>query len=142
VSESYEIIIAGFGLPGRSVARAMAVQKKSYCVIEMNTKTVESCIAAGMPMIAGDAKEPEVLRQAGIESARVLVVAVPNDEAALDILLAAKAINPDLRVIVRCAFTSAGFKALQAGASEVVIAEQVVAEHLTRAVMQAHPSHS
>jgi CPA2 family monovalent cation:H+ antiporter-2 len=139
---AFEIIIAGFGLPGRSVARAMAEQKKSYCVIELNPKTVESCVAAGMPMIAGDAKEPDVLRRAGIESARVLVVAVPNDDASLEILRAAKAINPDVRVIVRCAFTSAGFKALQAGASEVVIAEQVVAEHLTRAVLQGHPSHS
>ncbi|HWB52905.1 MAG TPA: NAD(P)-binding protein [Tepidisphaeraceae bacterium] len=139
---SPEIIIAGFGLPGRSVARAMAGQKKSYCVIEMNTKTVESRIAANMPMIAGDAKDPEVLRKAGIESARVLVVAVPNDDAALEILRSAKSINPDVRVIVRCAFTSAGFKALQAGASEVVIAEQVVAEQLTRAVLQGHPSHS
>ena len=142
MSGPFEIIIAGFGLPGRSVARTLDNQKKNYCVIEMNPATVDNCAAAGVHIIAGDAKEPEVLRRAGVDTARMLVVAVPNDESALAILHAAKALNPSLRIIVRCAFTSTGFKALQAGASEVVIAEQVVAERLSQAVTQGHPSHS
>jgi voltage-gated potassium channel Kch len=142
VSEAFEFIIAGFGVPGRQVAEALHAQKRSFCVIEMNPKTVQNCMAGGVHIIAGDASQADVLRQAGIETARALVVAVPNDEAALEILRAARNINPAVRVIVRCNFSSTGIQALRWGASEVVVAEQVVGQHLTEALMRGHQSHS
>jgi voltage-gated potassium channel Kch len=142
VSEPFEFIIAGFGVPGRQVAEALCAQKRSFSVIEMNPKTVMNCTAGGVHIIAGDASQPEVLRQAGIETARALVVAVPNDEAALEILRTAKSVNPAIRVVVRCSFSSTGIQALKWGASEVVVAEQVVGQHLTEALIHGHQSHS
>lgn len=134
---SPDIIIAGFGLPGRSVATALDSQGCAYCIIEMNPETVSRCLVAGVPIIAGDAGDPEVLERAGIKAARLLVVAVPNEEASLGIVRMAKSLNPKVHIIARCVFTSGGLQALQSGADEVVIAEQVVAEHLRRAVLES-----
>jgi CPA2 family monovalent cation:H+ antiporter-2 len=142
VSGGCEIIIAGFGVPGRLVAEALKAQHRSFCVIEMNPRTVNSCTAGGLNMLAGDARDPEVLRQAGIESARMLIIAVPIDESALQILQAAKQVHPSIRVVVRCNFTSTGMQALQLGATEVVIAEQIVGERLVQALSHATHSHS
>lgn len=140
--EGCEFIIAGYGVPGRQVADALKAQGRTFCVIEMNPKTVTSCTAGGVHIVEGDAKNQEILLQAGIENARALVIAVPNDEAALDILRSAKAVNPGIRVVVRCNFTSTGLQALRMGASETVIAEQVMGQHLVEALMRGHHSHS
>ena len=136
MTDKSDIIIAGFGLPGRSVAKALDAQGKRYCVIELNAQTVQRCATSGVRIIGGDARSPEILKDAGIEGAKLLVVAVPDEEASLEIVRVAKGMNPGVRIIARCVFTSGGLKALQAGASEVVVAEQVVAEHLMRVVLE------
>ena len=143
MSEAYEFIIAGYGVPGRHVAEALQAQKRSFCVIELNPKTVRqlhgrrSAHYRWRRIAAGDSSPGRDSRRLG-----PLVIAVPNDEAAFDILRAAKSVNPAIRAVVRCNFSSTGMQALKAGASEVVIAEQVVGQQLTRALMPGHQSHS
>ena len=130
----HHVIIAGFGVPGRSVAELLHSHDVSYCVIELNPSTVDRCAKGGEHIIGGDAREPEVLRTAGIEKATVFVVAVPDEQAALDITKQAHLMNPATRIITRCHFTSKGFEARALGAAKVVIAEQVVAQALFKTV--------
>ncbi len=130
-------MIVGYGLPGRSVAEALHGRGVSFCVIELNPAVVARCTLGGVHMIHGDARDPAVLRSAGIEQALIVAVCVPSDEAAVGIIEAARAINPDIQIVARANFTSSGLRAFRAGADGVVVAEQCVAFECARQVTAA-----
>lgn len=125
-------IIAGYGLPGRAVAQVFRSRQQPYCIIELNPATVERCEKGGTPIIEGDCRNPEVLKQAGIDSAAMILILIPNDKAAIEATIEARRLNPNIHIITRCHYTSSGIDARANGANEVVVAEQIVAEELTR----------
>lgn len=128
------VIIAGFGVPGRVVADLLEARGLPFCVIELNPSTCERCQRARVPIIAGDVTDPQVLMNAGIDHASMFVVAIPDEKSALAATRNARELNPHIKIITRCHFTSAGFEARKRGADDVVIAEQVVAEELAAVV--------
>ena len=131
------IIIVGFGLSGRSTVNNVIEQNVSYAVIETNEATVDRCTKGGLNIIFGDARDPEILKQAGIERATDLAITVPVDEIVLAVIDQVKRLNSRARIIARCTFVSDGMEATQRGADEVVVAEQVVATEFGRAINAA-----
>jgi voltage-gated potassium channel len=125
-------IIAGFGVPGRVAADWLAEHGTPFCVVELNPTTVTRCGKYGVPIIAGDVNDEAILCQAGIERASTLILAVPNDQAVLSAITIARRLNPNIAVIARCNFISAGLQATRLGAREVIVAEQAVANELLR----------
>jgi voltage-gated potassium channel Kch len=127
-------IIAGFGLPGRQVADQLHELGKSFCVIELNPATVQRCSKIDVPIISGDCSDPAVLLRAGIGHAKLFVIAIPNERAAVEATVQARRLNPSLRIITRCHYTSLGIEARAKGADEVIVAEQCVAAELSRMI--------
>jgi monovalent cation:H+ antiporter-2, CPA2 family len=136
-SNARHVIIVGFGVAGRSVVNNVIERGVSYTVIETNTATVSRCAPSGLNIIQGDARHPAILRRAGIERATDVAVTVPNDRIALEILQQARLLNPTARIIARCTFVSSGMEALNKGADETVVAEQVVAAEFGRVIAAA-----
>jgi monovalent cation:H+ antiporter-2, CPA2 family len=128
------VVVVGFGVPGRSVAELATTRHAQLCVIESNEHTVKRCANAGPRMVLGDARNPEVLQQAEIARATLVVVAIPDQEAALQITRLAREMNKTTKIVTRCHYTSVGFEARSAGADEVVVAEQVVANEIAAIV--------
>jgi Trk K+ transport system NAD-binding subunit len=120
-------IIAGFGVPGRRVAEILESRGTPYTVIETNPATVNRAGKPGRQLVCGDASDEQILRQAGIETAMLLVIAIPDESAALAATRLARQLNPAIRIITRTHYTSVGMEARHLGANEVVIAEQAVA---------------
>lgn len=85
-------------------------------------------------MLNGDVLSEMTLLDAGIKDAVLLVLAIPDDQICLQAVQLARRINPSIRIIARCGFTSAGMAAMAHGAEEAVIAEQVVARELADVV--------
>lgn len=137
--QGQHVVIAGFGLSGRACANALLARGISICVIELNSETVERCQAGGLQIIAGDATDSEVLKQAGIERATEVAVTIPDDQAALLVVAQARKMNPRAHIVARCSFVSGGMEATRCGANEVVVAEQVVASEFGR-VMRELPA--
>jgi CPA2 family monovalent cation:H+ antiporter-2 len=133
---SGHVIVAGFGVPGRVVADLLESRGIKYCVIELNPSTCERCQLSGVPIHAGDVTNPDVLREAHIDTAAMFIVAIPDEKAALEATRQARLLNPTVKIITRCHFTSAGFEAKRFGADDVVIAEQVVATELAAVVSE------
>jgi monovalent cation:H+ antiporter-2, CPA2 family len=129
-STSPHVIVAGFGVPGRAVVEMLHDAGISYCIVELNRATVERCEKFGEHIIEGDVVEADVLRQAGIERATIVVIAIPNDQAALIATKLARSLNPTTRIVTRCHFTSKGLEAKMLGADEVIVEEQAVAKEL------------
>jgi voltage-gated potassium channel Kch len=128
------VIIVGFGLSGRTAANAVIEHGISYCVIETNEETVQRCERGGLHSLFGDARAPEIVRQAGRERATDVTVTVPADQITLEVVEQARKLNSTAKIIARCTFVSGGIEAHRRGADDVVIAEQVVATEFGRVV--------
>ena len=94
-------IICGYGRIGTQVVAEFEDHKVSYVVIDQTEEALERIRAEGRLHIEGDASKEEILKQAGIERARGLISAVDSDERAVYIVLAARALNPNLYIVAR-----------------------------------------
>lgn len=138
------VIIAGFGVGGRFIAEYLREQQTQFVVVEMNPGTCEIQRSLGVHVIEGDIAQEPVLRRAGIGTASVLALAIPDEAAALRATETANAIRPEIHIIASTRYTSTGLEALQKGADEVIVAEQAVAQEFYRRIdrfMQRRQKH-
>ena len=103
ISEPQEapVIIAGFGRYGQIVARVMLTQDIPTTVLDHSVEILEIARAFGYRVFYGDATRLDLLRIAGAEHARVLVVAVDDPEQSLKIATLARKHFPQLQVVAR-----------------------------------------
>jgi CPA2 family monovalent cation:H+ antiporter-2 len=137
VSESSvqpHVIVCGFGVPGRVVVDLLEPHHISLCIIELNASTVERCADLKECMIQGDARDPAVLESAGISRATLVVIAIPDEIAALEVTKQARKLNSTCRIITRCHYQSKGLEAMARGATEVVVSEMVVAQEMAKMI--------
>lgn len=114
------IIIVGFGLNGRNVARAARIAGIPYIIIEMNPETVRRERKEGERIIFGDATSEEVLKYAGIKKARTMVVVINDAAATRRITEISRRLNPKLYLIVRTRFIGEMDSLYKLGADEVI----------------------
>jgi CPA2 family monovalent cation:H+ antiporter-2 len=103
---SGHVIIAGYGLNGRNLARVLRAAGIPYRIIELNIESIRAGRKQGEPILYGDGTRREVLHAARIEAARVLVVAISDATATRRIAALAREMNPNLHIIVRTHFVS------------------------------------
>lgn len=131
------IIIVGFGLTGRSVARAAGVAGIPYTVIESNPDTVRDERGKATDILFGDATQEKVLLHAGIESARVLVVVISDRAAVGRIISTARTLNPEVYILARTRFMSEMHPLIDLGADEVIPEEyETSIELFTRVLLK------
>ncbi|MDD2903923.1 MAG: cation:proton antiporter [Syntrophales bacterium] len=114
------LIIVGFGVSGRNLARAARKSGIPYVVIEMNPETVKTARAKGEPIFYGDATQEEILKHARIHEARIIVVAINDPAATRMITHLARTLNPGAYLIVRTRYLQEVQPLYEAGANDVV----------------------
>ncbi|MGH7649634.1 MAG: NAD-binding protein, partial [Gemmatimonadaceae bacterium] len=95
------VIIVGFGFNGRNLARVLRDVGIAYRVIDSNAAIARQERRRGEPMLYGEASSAEILHHAGIERARVLVIAISDVAATRATVAAVRRLNPTIHVIVR-----------------------------------------
>jgi CPA2 family monovalent cation:H+ antiporter-2 len=117
------VIIVGFGVGGRSVARTARAVGIPYTIVEMNPETVRAEKSKGEPILYGDAGQEAVLRHAGIDNARVVVAVTSDSLANLRVTGLARELNPSVQVIGRTRFMGELASLYEQGADDVVAEE-------------------
>jgi len=134
---SDHLVIVGFGVGGKHLARAAKSFGIRYRVVEMNPDTVRNSAAEGEPIIFGDASQIAVLEHVGAQNARVLAVVVSDPVSIRRITDAARRMNPALHIITRTRFLSEMQPLLELGASDVIPEEfETSVEIFTRVMMR------
>ncbi|MBC7364332.1 MAG: cation:proton antiporter [Candidatus Aminicenantes bacterium] len=114
------VIIAGFGLNGRNLARVLKETGISYVIVEINPETFRTASQSGEPMIFGDASSRVILQEAAIAKARALVIAISDPAAARRAVSQARRLNPEIFIIVRTRFVSEIEELYALGADDVI----------------------
>lgn len=117
---SGHVIIVGFGLNGRNLARVLNETGIKYVVVELNPETVKSEAAKGERIIFGDSSREEILNRANIKKAIIIVFAISDAQTTRRSLLLAKKLNPDIYAIVRTRYASEIESLITLGADEVI----------------------
>lgn len=117
---SGHVIIIGFGLNGRNLARVLRKTDIPYVILELNSDTVRKMKRKGEPIYYGDGANPEILHKLGVSSARILVIAISDPASSRRIVQIARNENPALHIIVRTRYTAEVEDLLRLGANEVI----------------------
>jgi glutathione-regulated potassium-efflux system ancillary protein KefC len=99
--QSAPVIIVGFGRYGQIVARMMLAQGVPATVLDHSVEMLEVAHTFGYRVFYGDATRVNLLRMAGAQQARILVVAVDAPEQSLKIVQLAKKHFPHLHIVAR-----------------------------------------
>ena len=114
-------IVCGFGRAGRNVARELHDEGLEIVVIEPKAGKAEAGEAAGYTVVTGDAAQESNLREAGIERARGLVTCASSDAENVFIVLTARSMRKDLKIVARADMEESEPKLLSAGADRVIL---------------------
>ncbi|MGA9526799.1 MAG: potassium channel protein [Terriglobales bacterium] len=131
-------ILCGAGRVGRSVARELARRPAPFVIIESNEAKAQKFAAENWLLLIGDATQEQTLRQAHIESARGLVAATTTDATNLYIVLTARSLNPNLRIMARASEEMAEKHLLKAGADSVVSPYVFAGQRIAQSFLRPH----
>lgn len=98
-SEGSPVIICGFGRVGQIVGRILRMQGIKFTALESDASQIETVRKFGTKVYYGNPNRPDVLRAAGAETARVLVVALDDMEESLRVAAVAHRTFPKLKIM-------------------------------------------
>lgn len=114
------VVIVGYGLNGRNLAKVLRRIGVPYLVMELNAEAVRDAREQGEPIVYGDATRKEVLHHIRLEHARILVLAISDPMASRHTVSLAREMNPDIHIIVRTRYMSEISDLRELGANEVI----------------------
>jgi CPA2 family monovalent cation:H+ antiporter-2 len=132
------VIVAGYGVAGEELCRALRACEIPYVVVDLNPQNVHRAVAAGEPAYYGDVTSHEILEAIGAPHARELVILINDPSAAEAAVKAARALSPTLHIVVRSRYVGDIAPLLAAGASHVVPAELEAAAEVVARVLNRH----
>lgn len=116
VMEHSPVIIAGFGRFGQIVGRLLISNGYTPTVLDRDARHIENLKPFGFRVYFGDATRIDLLRAAGADQAQVLVVAVDDADAAVQIVEQARSTFPHLQVVARAFDVPHHYRLVAAGA--------------------------
>lgn len=129
------VIICGFGRNGKECAQVLHDNHIPFVILE---EKIDDFTDVGFKVtyfLKGDATKDEVLLEAGVKNAKALISALPVDADNLFVVLTAKQLNPNLKIISRASQDSSVSKLKIAGAANVIMPDKIGGAHMAKLVM-------
>lgn len=130
------VIVCGYGRNGQQVCSELKSYNIPFVVIENNEKLLDKLNDAQILHIDGDATDDLNLVLAGIQHAKSLVSALPTDADNVFVVLTAKRMNPNLKIISRATVVTSEQKLKSAGADNVVMPEKIGGSHMASLIIK------
>ncbi len=131
---SEHVIVCGFGRNGMQAAERLTAYQRAFVVIERDREVIEKH-EDEILFLEGDANEDEVLQAAGVERAKYLITALPDDAMNLFVVLSARQLNQKLFIISRASLATSQKKLFLAGANKVIMPDKIGGDHMASLVV-------
>ncbi len=120
IEKQGKVIIAGVGRFGQVVARLLQGSGFSSTVLDHDMEIIEILRTFGFTVFFGDPTRPELLHSAGIMEADVLIVALDEPAAAIELVKLARRERPDIHIVARAKGRDDVYRLYRAGANDIV----------------------
>jgi CPA2 family monovalent cation:H+ antiporter-2 len=134
------VVLVGYGRLGRRVGEALAANGVSFVVAEENREIVEQLRKSGIPAVSGDASDPNVLVQAHIHRARVLVIATPDTLNVRRMIEIARTLTPRIETVVRTHSEEEAALLEKETAGKIFLGEHELAQSIIQHVLNRYAS--
>ncbi|WP_028661874.1 potassium channel family protein [Saccharomonospora saliphila] len=122
------VVVIGFGTKGRSAVNALLaeedVEPNQVVVVDTDRVSLDAASARGLITVHGSATRADVLRVAGIQRARAVVVAPNRDDTAVLVTLTARELAPRARILASVREAENVHLLKQSGADQVVVSSE------------------
>jgi voltage-gated potassium channel len=114
------VVVCGYGATGQLVARDLVAEGVTVVVVDKTSEAARKAEDDGHLALSGDALDPEVLQEAGVDRARGIILLLPAESDNLFATMSARELNADVFIIASHTSAHARGKFLRAGADRVV----------------------
>ncbi len=129
------VIVCGYGRNGKQAIQKLQDYNRPFIIIEMDQQVIDDCGLDDKNFLRGNANDDDVLIKAGIKKASTLIAALPEDADNLFVVLSARQLNQDLKIISR-ASEDASYKKLKlAGADNVILPDTIGGQHMASLIV-------
>lgn len=132
------VIICGFGVGGRNIARVLKANRIPYIVLDLNAQSVTEARDEGEPVLFGDCSSAHILELAGIHRARVIVFAISDPFAARLAVGVARRMNRELVILTRTKYVADMDALWDTGSTEVIAEEFEAALELVTRILRVY----
>jgi len=126
------VILVGYGRVGSRIADALHQSGRRVVLLEENGERAREAARSSLEVIHGNAVNDDRLREAGIDRAAAMIIAIAEGFEAGAVLERARCLSPALRVIARSHDDDETVHLRRRGACEVVMGENAIAAELLR----------
>ncbi|MUP46399.1 potassium channel protein [Gramella sp. BOM4] len=129
------VIVCGYGQNGKQAVQKLIDYRKDFVIIDDNEEVFTAIENDDLNYIIGDATEDEVLESAGVNRASTLICTLPRDADNLFIVLSARQLKKDLKIISRATEENSYKKLKLAGADNVIMPDRIGGSHMASLVV-------
>lgn len=115
-----EVIIAGFGRFGQIVGRLLAASHIPFTALDKDASHVDFVRRFGNKIFYGDASRMDLLRAAGIEHAKLLVVAIDDMDSVTRVVKLVQEYCPETKIIARARNRGHAYQLHAAGVDNII----------------------
>ena len=115
------VLVVGIGRFGQTLIRFLRANGIPSTVLDIDSEQIEIMARFGIKSYFGDGSNPDLLRAAGLERAKVLVLAIDEPETAIKIVETLRPQYPELPIFSRAYDRIHAYKLLELGVKEIVI---------------------
>lgn len=120
IEETSNIIIAGHGRVGGTVARVLRAAGHTPTVIDYSSKQLDMLAQLGVKAYFGDASRPDLLHAAGIHDAKLIVIAIDNKDQINEMVHYIHTNHPDVHIMARAMNRSHVYELYSAGCRDII----------------------
>ncbi|MCG8412268.1 MAG: potassium channel protein [Bacteroidales bacterium] len=131
------VIVVGYGRNGKQAIEELQRYNSPVVIVDSSESIIENIREnPKLLYVNGDAIEDQTLINAGVNKARALITALPNDADNLFVVLTARSMNPDIIIISRASNFNTDKKLRSAGATNVIMPDKIGGQRMAKLVAQ------
>ncbi|EPG35488.1 cation:proton antiporter [Acinetobacter colistiniresistens] len=130
-----QVVIIGYGGVGRRISENLMQQNIKVVIAEENREIVEKLRAEGIAAVSGEATEPNVLIQAHIQHARLLVISPMDILDIHRIVDISKQLNPEIQVLICAESKEEAVVIREENIGEVFYAKEEMAKNMSHHIL-------